>query len=89
MLSGLGQGLSFRAGLAAVNANSPPDRRGEIASTFFVVLYVAISLPVIGVGAAAQGFGLVPAGVAFAIIVAALAAVAFVVLLKQTKPESQ
>ena len=89
VVSGLGQGLSFRAGLAAVNANSPPDRRGEVASTFFVVLYVAISLPVIGVGAAAQGFGLVPAGVAFAIIVAVLAAVAFAVLLKQTKPESQ
>ena len=87
VVGGLGQGLSFRAGLGAVNANSPPERRGEVASTFFVVLYVAISLPVIGVGAVAQGPGLVPAGVAFAAIVATLAAIALAILLRRTKPE--
>ena len=84
---GLGQGLSFRAGLAGINASSPPERRGEIASTFFVILYVALSLPVIGVGAVAQSFGLVIAGVAFAAIVATLAAIALVVLLTRAKPE--
>lgn len=53
VVAGLGQGLSFRAGLAAVNAKSPPGQRGEIASSFYMVLYVAISVPVIGVGVAA------------------------------------
>jgi MFS family permease len=75
---GLGQGMSFRAGLGMVTGAAPDDRRGEVSSSFFLVLYVAISVPVIGVGAAAQAFGLVPAGVTFTGVVALLAAVAFV-----------
>jgi MFS family permease len=88
-VGGLGQGLSFRAGLAAISANSPAARRGEVASAYFVILYVAISLPVIGVGAASQSFGLVAAGVTFTVIVAALSASALAILLTRAKPESR
>lgn len=80
VVSGLGQGLSFRAGMAAVTAASPGKHRGEIASTFFVVLYVALSIPVIGVGIAAMSIGLRQAGVAFAIAVAGLALMALLIL---------
>lgn len=76
VVCGLGQGLSFRAGLASVTAASPGEHRGEVTSTFFVVLYVALSIPVIGVGLAARPFGLRTAGVAFAIGVALLALIA-------------
>lgn len=82
VVAGLGQGASFRAGLQAVTEAAPADRRSEVSSTFFLVLYVAISIPVIGVGAGAQVFGLVPTAVAFAGIVAALAVGAFVGLLR-------
>jgi MFS family permease len=82
-VAGIGQGMSFRAGLGAVNAGSPPERRSEVASSFFLVLYVGISLPVIGEGVASAAFGLVTAGVVFAGIVALLALVAFVSLLRQ------
>lgn len=75
VVAGFGQGLSFRAGLAAVNARAPADQRAEVASSFFIVAYVAISLPVIGEGALAQGIGLRPAGLTFAGVVAALAAI--------------
>lgn len=75
VIAGLGQGMSFRAGLAAVNAGSPPEQRSEVASTYFLALYIGISIPVVGVGAAADAFGLVPAGVVFSIAVAVLAAV--------------
>jgi MFS family permease len=81
VVAGLGQGLSFRAGLAAVNAKSPSGQRGEIASSFYVVLYVALSIPVIGVGGAAQLFGLQLAGVAFSVMVAALSLLALLILL--------
>lgn len=81
ILSGFGQGLAFRAGLAAVAAASLPTRRGEVTSTFFVMLYVAISLPVIGVGLWANLRGLRSAGIGFALIVAALSLVALVALL--------
>ncbi|HEY2221856.1 MFS transporter [Actinomycetospora sp.] len=85
-VAGVGQGMSFRAGLGAVSAGSPPDRRSEVASSFFLVLYVAISLPVIGEGVASAAFGLVPSAVAFSVIVAVLAAIAFVSLLRRPQP---
>lgn len=79
-LAGMGQGLSFRAGLASVNVASPADRRSEVASTFFVVAYVAISLPVVGEGVLAEVAGLQAAGLVFAGAVAALAAAVLVLL---------
>jgi MFS family permease len=85
-VAGVGQGMSFRAGLGAVNAGSPPERRSEVASSFFLVLYVGISLPVIGEGIASAAFGLVVSGVVFAGVVALLALVAFVSLLRRGAP---
>lgn len=76
VVAGLGQGLSFRAGLGAVQAASPPERRGEVASSFFVALYVAISIPVTGIGVMAELTSLATAGVAFACVVAAISAAA-------------
>lgn len=78
--AGVGHGLSFRAGLASVNAASPAAERAEVTSSFFLVAYVAISLPVIGEGALAQAIGLRPAGLAFAAVVAGLAAIAVALL---------
>lgn len=58
VLAGLGQGISFRAGLGDIVDASPPLRRAEVTSLFFVVLYVAISLPVTGLGIAVQNEGI-------------------------------
>ena len=66
VVAGVGQGISFSRGLAAVAEQSPADRRAEVSSTYFVVAYVAISLPVVGEGLAAQAWGLRTAGVSFA-----------------------
>jgi MFS family permease len=89
VVAGFGQGLGFRAGLASVTTHSPSDRRGEVTSSLFTILYVAISIPVIGVGVAAQGFGLVPATLAFAAIVATLSGVALAILLRRAKPSTE
>jgi cyanate permease len=75
VVAGFGQGLSFRAGLAAINDRAPADRRAEVASSFFVVAYVAISIPVIGEGVLAELVGLRTAGLVFVAAVAVLAAV--------------
>jgi MFS family permease len=80
VVAGFGQGLSFRAGLAAVNEAAPADRRGEVASSYFVVAYVALSLPVVGVGVLAGLTNLRVASVVFAALVAALAATVLVLL---------
>jgi len=69
---GLGQGLVIGAGLAAINQRAPVEHRGETASSFFVVMYVGLSLPVIGVGIAANAWSLRGAGIAFSVAVAVL-----------------
>ncbi len=82
MVVGAGQGVSFRAGMAAVTENSPPDRRAETVSSFFVVAYVGISVPVILVGIASVVWGLRTAGISFTIAVAALALAALIAVLR-------
>lgn len=82
MVAGLGQGVALRAGLGAINAEAPQTQRAEAASTFFLVVYVAISLPVIGVGLAADTWGLQTASIGFSLAVAGLATVALVSLLQ-------
>jgi MFS family permease len=80
VIAGFGQGLTFRGGLTAVNSESPAARRAEVASSFFVVAYVAISIPIVGAGVLAQVVGLKTAGLVFAGFVAALSAVALALL---------
>lgn len=72
VVGGLGMGLSFRAGLAALNNEAPSERRGEVASSFFVVAYLGLAVPIIGVGLLSQAIGLRAAGLAFTGFVAAL-----------------
>ncbi|GAA3247366.1 MFS transporter [Pseudonocardia petroleophila] len=84
VVAGLGQGSSFRAGLQSVTGAAPAEQRSEVSSSYFLLVYVAISIPVIGVGAGARVFGLVPTAVVFAGLVAALALAAFTSLLRRT-----
>lgn len=81
IVAGLGQGLSFHAGLDAVSAKAPADLRGTVASSFFIVMYLGLAVPVIGEGAAESGLGLRTAGIVFSGVVAALAAVALATLI--------
>jgi MFS family permease len=81
IVAGLGQGLSVGAGLAAINAEAPADRRAEVASSFFVVLYVGLSIPIIGTGLASQVIGLRASALIFSGFVAALAAACLISLL--------
>jgi len=83
VVAGVGQGISFSRGLAAVVELTPADRRAEVSSTYFVVAYVAIALPVVGEGLAAQHWGLRTAGVSFAVAIAVLAVVCLAAILVQ------
>lgn len=69
---GLGQGLALGGALAAINQRAPVEQRGETASSFFVVMYVGLSVPVIGAGVAVYYMGLRPAGLVFSAAVALL-----------------
>lgn len=89
LVAGLGHGMTFSRGLAAVLERTPAHRRAEVSSTYFVVAYVAISLPVVGEGLAARALGLRTAGVSFAVAVAILAGVCLVAVLAQGARESR
>jgi MFS family permease len=69
---GVGQGLAVGAALAAINQRAPVEHRSETASSFFVVMYIGLSVPVIGVGIAANAWSLRVAGIVFSAAVAAL-----------------
>lgn len=84
-IAGLGQGISFRAGLGAITAQCPPAQRAGVASSFFVVLYVAISLPVIGVGLIVQATGIRLATELFALATAALVVYALLLVLARQR----
>jgi MFS family permease len=85
LVAGAGQGVSFSRGLAAVAELTPPDRSAEVSSTYFVVAYVAISLPVVGEGLAAEAWGLRTAGIVFALAISALAAVCLAAILVEER----
>lgn len=80
VVAGIGQGMSFSKGLAAVIADSPADQRAEVTSTLFVIGYVAISVPIVGQGLAAARWGLGPVGIVFNAGVGVLALVAMVLM---------
>lgn len=73
VVAGTGQGISFSRGLAAVAEGTPTHQRAEVSSTYFVVAYVAISVPVVSLGFASQHWGLKAAGVSFAVAITVLA----------------
>jgi MFS family permease len=72
MAAGLGQGVVVSAGLAAIVERTPAARRGETASSFFVVLYFGLSVPVIAAGVAIHYTSLRSAGIGFCIAVGLL-----------------
>jgi MFS family permease len=72
-VSGLGQGVVVTGGLAAIAERAPMERRGETASSFFVVLYVGLSVPVIAAGVAIHFTSLRSAGIGFCAATGALA----------------
>lgn len=89
LVAGVGHGMTFSRGLAAVVERTPAERRAEVSSTYFVVAYVAISLPVVGEGLVAREWGLQTAGVTFAVAVAVLAGICLAAILAQEARQSR
>ncbi len=90
VVAGVGQGISFSRGLAAVAECTPAERRAEVSSTYFVVAYIAISIPVIGEGFAAQAWGLRTGGTVFAVAVGVLALACLAAILwQESRPAAE
>ncbi|MFB9834848.1 MFS transporter [Actinoallomurus acaciae] len=75
VIAGVGQGLVFLGGLTAVNQAAPAGRHADILSSFYVVLYLGVGVPVVGVGFLATAVGLLVAVRYFAGVIAGLCVV--------------
>jgi MFS family permease len=82
-IAGVGNGLSYLAGLNIVNAIAPPEHRAETLSAFLVACYLGFGLPALGVGIAADYVGLYAAIVAGAIALGVLALMTIFVTTKR------
>ena len=68
VIGGCGQGIVMGFGLANINERIT-ERRGEVTSAYFVLLYAGLALPVVAVGLVAVPLGLSTAGILFCGIV--------------------
>ncbi|WP_010499692.1 MFS transporter [Paenibacillus elgii] len=62
---GLGHGPLYAASLAAVNMRAPDKSRSDMVSLFYVMTYMGVALPVLGLGFMAQWTGLPAANAVF------------------------
>jgi MFS family permease len=72
VVGGVAVGAVFLGSLATANRLAPPGRRGQTVSTFFVLCYAGLIIPVVGVGVATLFIGDFPAVLAFSVLLAAL-----------------
>ncbi|MFH8410274.1 MFS transporter [Streptomyces sp. NPDC018019] len=82
VIGGIGQGLAFLGGLTAVNQAAPTTRHADVLSSFYVIIYLGVGLPAIGVGFLANTVGLLTAVQYFAAAAAALCLVMTLSLLR-------
>ena len=85
VISGASQGLLFSKGIAAIAARVEPERKADATSAYFVVAYLAISVPIIADGFAAQAWTLTTAGVVFASVIAVMAVGGLIALLMRPR----
>lgn len=86
VISGLGHGGIFAASIVTVTAASPDEKRAEVTSLLFVVIYLAVAVPVLGLGGAVALTSLRTAGIAFAFLVFLFSIAALASLWRHRRP---
>ena len=83
---GIGVGFAYMGAVTLIDRVSPALERGEILSAFFVVGYLALAIPTIGVGVTADRFGLTAAATSFGIALALVVAVLYLLTHRTPTP---
>lgn len=73
VVSGLASGTAFIGSLSTANRLAPAGRRGQVVSTFFVLCYLGLTVPVIGLGVTSQLIGDFRAALAAGVVLGVLA----------------
>ena len=80
VVAGIGQGIALRAGLGEMTRLSREADRASVTSMFFLILYLASVIPVVGLGLAAYAVGLTLAATFFSAGIGGLALAALMAL---------
>ena len=88
VVGGIAVGAVFLGSLATANRLAPPGRRGQTVSTFFVLCYTGLIIPVVGVGVATEFVSDFTAVLALSILLAAVCLFSFASIRKALTPRS-
>jgi MFS family permease len=83
LIAGLGFGSAFNGTLRSLVPLAEPHERAGLMSTFFVLSYLAFSVPAIAAGLAAGRVGLQAASLGYGLLLVALAAVALAMMARR------
>ncbi len=86
VVAGVGFGSGFNGSLRSLVCTATPAERGGLMSGFFVLSYLAFSVPAIVAGLAAGAFGLHATALGFGLAVLALGLVALGLMLRRPSP---
>jgi MFS family permease/acetolactate synthase regulatory subunit len=89
ILIGFGHGPTFAGSLALTNHISPDESRGDIIASFYVLTYLGVSLPILGLGFAARWIGLNNAIIIYTALMAAMILVGMVYWIIDSRKEHQ
>ncbi len=73
VVAGIGQGTAFLGSMATVTRTAPSAVKGQVVSSFYVVIHCGVGAPVLGIGLAAQQVGLYGAMLYYAVFIAIVA----------------
>ena len=75
--AGIAVGCVFIGSLSTANRLAPAERRAQVVSSYFVLCYLGLVVPVIGVGIFSEHFGLFRSVLVCSIALAVLSVVSF------------
>jgi MFS family permease/acetolactate synthase regulatory subunit len=89
VLIGFGHGPTFAGSLALTNHISPDQSRGDIIASFYVLTYLGVSLPILGLGFVARWVGLNGSILLYAALMAGMILVSIVYWILDRRNERQ
>lgn len=83
VVGGAAVGAAFIGSLQLAGRLAPPDKRGQVISTYFVFGYVGLTIPVIAVGFSSEHIGILAAVFWCSLFIAAVAVYSFSVIARR------
>jgi dipeptide/tripeptide permease len=83
IIAGAGAGALFKAALAIAGTLAEPAHRGEVLAGVFLIAYIGLTIPVVGIGVATVWVSLPVAFIGFAVVIIAIALLTAIPLIRR------